>query len=353
MKQTEIQNSAVSVIVPVYKVEAPYFRECVDSILKQTLTDLEIILIDDGSPDSCGEICDAYARQDARVRVIHQENQGASVARNRGIEAARGKWLTFVDADDWLCLEACEKAVQSAEKANADVLYFALHRNGKNSSVEMRLPLLGEGLSKIEERRRLWIDILEFGVTGFTVCKLYRSDRLKQSNVRYPPGCLLSEDMIFQMLAVQEMENFAYLDECLYYYRMRATSAGGRYRNDAEICYTQAARKMEAILSESSLTDKAVCKAFARCVFFFYVMIVQMQILHSASPLSYREKKAACAAIANKPLYKEAIAKKNVRYTGVKRKISHFLIRENLFGLYIMLKRVLNWKGKKANVEYA
>lgn len=91
----------ISVIVPVYKVE-PYIHQCIDSILAQTYTDFELILVDDGSPDNCGLICDEYAKQDDRIRVIHQENQGLSAARNAGIDIAKGDYLTFIDSDDWV-----------------------------------------------------------------------------------------------------------------------------------------------------------------------------------------------------------------------------------------------------------
>ncbi|KAF3371822.1 glycosyl transferase family 2, partial [Enterococcus faecium] len=90
----------ISIIVPVYKVEK-YLRKCVDSILAQTFTDFEVILVDDGSPDNSGKICDEYAEKDNRVRVIHKENGGLSSARNAGIDVARGKYLGFVDSDDY------------------------------------------------------------------------------------------------------------------------------------------------------------------------------------------------------------------------------------------------------------
>ena len=97
----------ISVIVPVYKVEA-FLNRCVDSILCQTYEDFEIILVDDGSPDTCGALCDEYARKDGRVHVIHQENGGLSAARNTGIDWAfansTSRWLAFVDSDDWVCL---------------------------------------------------------------------------------------------------------------------------------------------------------------------------------------------------------------------------------------------------------
>lgn len=99
--QMENKRPTVSVIVPVYRAEE-YLNRCVDSILAQTFTDFEVILVDDGSPDHCGEICDDYARRDPRVRVFHKENGGVSSARNVGLDHARGEWIAFVDADDWI-----------------------------------------------------------------------------------------------------------------------------------------------------------------------------------------------------------------------------------------------------------
>ena len=91
----------ISIIIPVYKVE-DFLPQCLDSILVQTYTNFEVILVDDGSPDNSGAICDEYAKKDNRIRVIHQKNAGVSVARNNGIEQARGKWITFIDSDDWV-----------------------------------------------------------------------------------------------------------------------------------------------------------------------------------------------------------------------------------------------------------
>lgn len=110
----------ISVIVPVYKVE-PYLRQCIDSILAQTYTDFELILVDDGSPDNCGAICDEYAKHDDRIRVIHQENGGLSAARNTGIDAARGEYLTFIDGDDWVKNNHIENLYMCAKTYSADI----------------------------------------------------------------------------------------------------------------------------------------------------------------------------------------------------------------------------------------
>ena len=101
-----------SIIVPVYKVE-DYLEKCVQSILAQTEADFELILVDDGSPDRCGAMCDRLAQTDARIRVIHQENQGLGAARNTGIQAASGDWLLLVDSDDWIEPQLLEKALEA------------------------------------------------------------------------------------------------------------------------------------------------------------------------------------------------------------------------------------------------
>ena len=110
----------LSIIVPVYKVE-PYLRRCIDSILAQTFRDFELILIDDGSPDNCGAICDEYAAKDSRIIVIHQKNQGVSAARNAGLDIAKGTYLGFVDSDDWIEPEMYETMIATAKEKQVDV----------------------------------------------------------------------------------------------------------------------------------------------------------------------------------------------------------------------------------------
>lgn len=115
----------VSVIVPIYKVKE-YLRGCIESICAQTYPELEIILVDDGSPDECGAICDSYAQKDRRIRVIHKQNEGVGAARNTGVAQATGKYILFVDGDDRICEDLVETVVETAEKNAADVVMFDL-----------------------------------------------------------------------------------------------------------------------------------------------------------------------------------------------------------------------------------
>jgi glycosyltransferase involved in cell wall biosynthesis len=111
----------ISIIVPVYKTE-DYLPQCIESIINQTLRDIEIILVDDGSPDGCATICDEYARSDDRIKVIHKQNEGVCAARNDGLNIARGEWILFCDSDDWLEEEACAKIYEVGELNEADIV---------------------------------------------------------------------------------------------------------------------------------------------------------------------------------------------------------------------------------------
>ena len=115
-----MKEAKISVIVPIYKVEN-YLKRCIDSIRKQTYQNLEIILVDDGSPDMCGEMCERYAQEDSRIRVLHKENGGLSDARNVGIEAATGEYIAFVDSDDWIDDKMYEVLYDTLLKCDADI----------------------------------------------------------------------------------------------------------------------------------------------------------------------------------------------------------------------------------------
>lgn len=172
----------ISIIVPVYKVE-PFLRRCVDSLVNQTYHDLEIILVDDGSPDNCGKICDEYAATDSRIHVIHKQNGGLSSARNAGLEVARGEYIAFVDSDDWVEADTYAKLYELIQQYNADIAECALrfYRPWKPE----RLFLEGQNTKSVRVfTNREALDRLYFGPQllsdiSITVCdKLYRATLL-------------------------------------------------------------------------------------------------------------------------------------------------------------------------------
>lgn len=128
------EKPKISVIVPVYNVEN-YLSRCVDSLLNQTLRDIEIILVDDGSPDKCPEMCDEYAKMDNRVHVIHKENGGLSSARNEGLKYIKGEYYMFVDSDDWIDTETCKVCYEEIIASESDCLMFSYTKEFGNHSI--------------------------------------------------------------------------------------------------------------------------------------------------------------------------------------------------------------------------
>ena len=211
-KRTE-NHPEISVIVPVYKVEK-YLNECIDSILAQTFTDFELILVDDGSPDGCPALCDAAAAKDSRIRVIHQQNKGLSGARNAGIEIARGNWLSFIDSDDSIdktCLEKMHRAaVQSgAEVASCNILY--LEADGSRSSYQ-DTPLRNEVISKEEAIHRIRLTPLVQAAT-----RLHRRDVF--ADLRFPVGKNY-EDAFTTPEVLEYINSVACVEDVLYHYRL-------------------------------------------------------------------------------------------------------------------------------------
>lgn len=169
----------ISIIVPVYNVE-PYLRRCLDSIIEQTYRDLEILVIDDGSTDQSGKICDEYAELDERIRVTHTENRGLSCARNRGLDNATGDWIGFVDSDDWIEPDMYEVLLKRAEETGADIVECGYYKEFKNTSEEM--PSVTEIISETDA-----IEALVYGkITGLVWNKVYKRDIF--STVRFPVG---------------------------------------------------------------------------------------------------------------------------------------------------------------------
>ena len=175
----------ISVIVLVYKAEK-YLHRCVDSILSQTFTDFELILVNDGSPDNCGAICDEYAQKDNRVRVFHKENGGVSSARNLGLDNAKGEWITFVDSDDWLkpgCLE------QLTNKLDADMIKCGIEASDKSSiwTVENNKYSVKQFLEKNEK---------DF-IARTSCVTLFKTKLINKFNIRFDKHIRYGEDMIF------------------------------------------------------------------------------------------------------------------------------------------------------------
>lgn len=206
----------ISVIVPVYKVE-PYLRKCVESILVQTYGNLEIILVDDGSPDRCGAICDEYAQMDSRVKVIHKENGGLSDARNTGMKIMTGKYVAFVDSDDWIEPEMYERLLALLQNYKADMAIGGVADDlvQGDSVITVKTSDYGDtpfSEDKIAAMRRY------FHGSWAAWDKLYRAELFK--GISYPVG-EINEDEAIVLYLLEQCKRVCYTNEVFYHYMKR------------------------------------------------------------------------------------------------------------------------------------
>jgi len=223
-----MNTPVISVIVPVYNVEK-YLRACLDSIVNQTMREIEIICVDDGATDSSGQILDEYAARDSRIRVVHKTNGGLASARNAGMAIAHGKYVLFVDSDDYLSTTLCERVFQKAEKTNAEMTLFhhALDENGKIVPIDFQNNhLLGtDPLGNLQACFEMGPNVWKF---------LWKRSFMEEHSMRYHEDTQW-EDTPFTTRGAFLAKNIALLPEIHYFYRSNPDSLM-RAKNSPNFC---------------------------------------------------------------------------------------------------------------------
>ena len=222
-------EALISVIIPVYKVEE-YLDNCLSSVVEQTYKHLEIILVDDGSPDKCPIMCDQWASKDKRIKVIHKSNGGLSDARNAGLDVATGEYISFVDSDDWISPEMYEIMIKAISRENADICACGIMVSYNDRRECLKIAsVIGDS----EKILSMIYDDTAYPVSAWN--KLYRRKCLE--NFRFPVG-KICEDAFTTYLLVDSVDKIVQISEPLYYYRIREnsimTSAFSHKRMDEE-----------------------------------------------------------------------------------------------------------------------
>ena len=222
---TKINNPIdISVIVPVYNVEE-YLPACIDSLLHQGEVHLEIILIDDGSTDNSGAIADQYAKQDSRIKVIHQENRGLSCARNTGIDESRGKYIAFVDSDDWIMENSLCQLYQIAVENQCDIVKGDFQYNQQDRNVKSPFnPVPKELLNTVLSGNECFCGLVKSrAFVPMVWSYLYRRDYIEQIKMRFEEG-IIHEDELWTPLVLCQALRIVIIDLVFYYYRQREDS---------------------------------------------------------------------------------------------------------------------------------
>ncbi|MBR6533529.1 MAG: glycosyltransferase family 2 protein [Clostridia bacterium] len=210
-------NPLISIIVPIYKVES-YLQKCVDSIINQTYENLEIILVNDGSPDNCGAICDEYAKSDNRIKVIHKENGGLSDARNAGLKIATGEWISFVDSDDWLETDAIEQMLNLGIDKDADLIIGGTRKINDNDNSIIWVDAIVKDYEIMNKEQA----ICDFFVNGCASwARLYKKDIHK--NIFFPVG-EINEDEAIVLKLLEKCSKIVKTSKIVYNYRLRPES---------------------------------------------------------------------------------------------------------------------------------
>ena len=256
---------AVSVIIPVYNAKK-YLDQCIRSVLDQTFTDFEIILVDDGSTDGSGEICDRYGRQDSRVRVFHKQNGGVSSARNMGLDHAAGKWITFVDSDDYLS----DNAFQPLDMTGSDELvicsYSVISENSHIEASEANDCLL-EGKSLIQ----LYQAILHAKTLRVVWGKFFSSEIVGE--MRFDENIRYGEDYLFMLAYLKKVHSCQVCRQLIYVYRDSGDLCWKKYECDVKTAVYVMSKLFDAYLSL-----KAYSVPFERWLFLDYRKLCRRDI---------------------------------------------------------------------------
>lgn len=222
----------ISIIVPVYKVEN-YLRRCVDSILVQTFTDFELILVDDGSPDNSPAICDEYAKKDSRIAVIHKENGGVSSARNRGLDAARGRYIMFCDSDDCVHSQWCKSLIDAIRQFPASWINCNVVNIDEQGNM-VSCATYDAGSSRYMQKS--FYELYSMSISGALWNKIYCAEIIREHGVRFNEQYKIGEDTDFNMQYYKYCDSIVFLPIPLYYYYRNNESAVNLYRFD---CFDQ------------------------------------------------------------------------------------------------------------------
>ncbi len=275
-----MEKDCISIIVPVYNVE-PYLDRCVQSIVNQTYRNLEIILVDDGSPDRCPQMCDAWAEKDLRIKVIHKENGGLSDARNAGMNAATGEYIGFVDSDDWIAPEMVERLKAAMEADRSDIAACTVEMVWEDGSPG-RLLTVRENcvLDRLEAQEALLDESMLKQPVWY---KLYRKEMIQ--DIHFELG-KTHEDVFWSYQAVGNAKRVSVIDYIGYYYWQRGDSIMGEGYSLKRLDAMEAYEKRYQYLAEKfpELEIKARRAIVAACIYHG-----QMALIH----LSKREREQA------------------------------------------------------------
>lgn len=338
----------LSIVIPVYN-GGKYIQQCYEGIASQSFKDWEAIFVDDGSFDDSPSILDGIATSDSKVTVIHKENGGTATARNAGLDAASGRYITFLDCDDEIKSDMYEKMVDLMNTTSADMgvcgFFFKLEKdNGETTYLEEKF-YPASCYKTQEEIKEHLVDMWDSDLLSNVWNKLYRMDLIREKSLRYRDGHVYTEDRVFNRQFIENCSSIAFTDECLYYYvRERVGSTTEKYRDDSFVIRNKEYNEFKAhyntlgIWNEKSreYTSREFIERIAGCI---------ENVFHAEKLLTTKEKYQRIKYMVQHPDTREAI--QYARCRSKKMRIFVLPIRWNWIpGVYLMGYTIYSIRSK-------
>ena len=346
-----MKKKLVSIIVPVYKTPLKYLEICIESLVHQSYRDIEIILIDDGSPDNCGVICDNYAEKYSSIRVIHKKNEGVSVARNIGIEEAKGEYIMFVDADDWLASDCVEMATEEIISKDVDILVFKKYnvygdkvvyqKDSGNASHYIRNNFFRtiQFITITEQVNKLNFPPLSpWG-------KILKRDICINNKITFPKGLKRSQDVIFNLHIWEFVQSAYFYDYYGYYYRIHGKSNVHRYQADISDVLIKIIQQCEVFINLFHSDDKEYIQKLGYRAIKQLTFIENCYTCHPETKLSRKEIISYSRKYLDTPIVKKYISQTSIKdCDSVKFLFRYLITKLRLFEIYYLFCKYIKRK---------
>lgn len=357
--------SKIAVVVPVYKVPFGYLDQCIDSIIHQTYKDLEIIIVDDGSPEEWAVKCDSFLGLDERIKVFHKKNGGLSSARNYGLSVANAEWITFVDGDDWIDLDFLEIFMDriNNESERSDIYHFSGYRNYPEKE-EVKVPHFPDGtlFRSYEEREELQTrcfttHIAKGGnIQGITISsgcmKVYNVAFLRSNKLLFPI-VPYDEDSLFYLDSIEKASSVEYCSRAVYHYRFTQGSIVSQYRPNSVREQEMYLGYIFSFVERYRKSQAFVNKVYMR-VMTSMLLLIKNCFFNNANPDGFWKRHKKCAKCFSQEPYRTAMRKLRIRDMRRNTQIKLVLLRLHLYAFVEGGRKALRDKSHnsfKANVS--
>ncbi|MCP8617525.1 glycosyltransferase family 2 protein [Salirhabdus salicampi] len=338
--------SKVSIVIPIYNVEK-YIRKCITTIINQKYSNLEIILVNDGSPDNSPEICEEYAKMDSRIKVIHKENGGLSDARNAGLLNATGDYIIFIDSDDYVEVNMVEKAMEVAANHEPDVViwgYYVDYLDKGEAVTNSLIHIPTNGIFYKDNIMNLNVSAELVGILGYAWNKMYKIDLLRDNDHKFTKGLSLVEDIVFNSSVLLDANKIVFIDVPLIHYvqRNRETLGNKFYKNFFELKKI-ALEAIEKLLIAWNIDSKRIDSLIGTIGFGNLKLTIKK--LSTANNYTHKEKVFYLNGILVEEITKDILRKSKV--FGLKDNLIKNLVKYKQSQIILFLYKTSNYPKKE------